>query len=723
MNTKLLYYAGLQLLLANLALGVELKWALGSGSHPVRFSNIEGGFQTDSVYAVAVDPQRNIYITGPTYSPVFPASSTIWPLLSWGSRNWHGFFIAKLNPDASQFIYVKLIEGRTVESIVVDPAGNAYVSGPNFVMKLDPSGSNVIYTLTLPASHIRLALDAAGSVYMAGTCGPDFPVTPGAYRTKIACSSAYCTKLFVAKLNYAGTGMTYSALLGGSGTETFAGLAVDSSGSVYVTGRTSSTDFPVSDGAVQREPPPGSYGWPFVAKLNSAGTALSYSTFLSGKDSSFSNAIAVDVSGNAYITGSAYSSDYPTTPGAFRTQQNSQDTFVTKLNASGTEFIYSTLLGARSGQAIFVDSKGNAHVTGFTGAGLPISGAFQSSDSARTCPLYSASGFYPYRYMPCEHDGYVAALNPAGSALIYSTYLNGSTDSSGEAIALDSEEQIIIGGYGALTVASTNPLSNNGGAFVVKLNAPRSPAYFTRESITNGANYVPGLVRPGGFGTIFCANLQGVPESLIVSKLPLPTELAGVSVKIGGIPAPLYSVSGIPGQQQINFQAPFNPVGDSVPYSQDVELSNNGLSAFVAGVNVAATAPGVFTVDGIRGVIQHAADYRLVTLASPVDRGEVVIVYLTGLGNVTPPVSSGVPPPIGFIAVTNQIPSVKIGGQSAEVLFSGLTPGFVGVYQLNLRIPQDVASGDQDLIVSFPSFVSGFTRQAVDSKPVKLAVR
>jgi uncharacterized protein (TIGR03437 family) len=192
------------------------------------------------------------------------------------------------------------------------------------------------------------------------------------------------------------------------------------------------------------------------------------------------------------------------------------------------------------------------------------------------------------------------------------------------------------------------------------------------------------------------------------------------------------TVADVNGQQQINLQVPFEAAETSEPWDADpfdVEVSQNGVSAWVTRVRTKSTPPGIFTIDGGYGAIQHSADYSLVTPASPAQRGEVVILYGTGLGWVEPAVPSGMPAPRASFR-TRTTPAVTIGGAPAQVLFSGLTPGFVGLYQLNVRVPETVASGDYNVVVSFPPFreysatgPGGVQTVRVDSRPVKISVR
>ena len=182
----------------------------------------------------------------------------------------------------------------------------------------------------------------------------------------------------------------------------------------------------------------GSYSHAFVSKLNAAGSALVYSTYLGGSGRGrWATGIAVDASGNAYVTGVTGSSDFPTTPGAFQTTltAGASDAFVTKLNAAGSALLYSTYLGGSSQRlratGIAVDASGNAYVTGFTDSSdFPTTpGAFQTT--------YGGGTF-------C--DAFVSKLNAAGSALLYSTYLGGSGDDVGSGIAVDASGNAYVTG-------------------------------------------------------------------------------------------------------------------------------------------------------------------------------------------------------------------------------------------------------------------------------------
>jgi len=262
--------------------------------------------------------------------------------------------------------------------------------------------------------------------------------------------------------------LNYSTFLGGSGGDVGEGIAVDASGNAYVTGATASLNFPTSSPFQKTI---GGGADVFVAKLNATGSALTYSTYLGGVGDDLGNAIAIDASGNAYVTGSTLSADFPTTTGAFQTKYGgSGDAFVAVLNPSGAALVYSSYLGGSGsdfGQGLAVDSSGNAYITGST----------DSADFPTAKPLQSANGG--------ASDAFVAKVNSSGSTLVYSTYLGGSAADTGQAIAVDGSGDAYVAGATAsanFPVASPLQPSNGGGsqdAFVSKLSADGSTLVYS----------------------------------------------------------------------------------------------------------------------------------------------------------------------------------------------------------------------------------------------------
>jgi hypothetical protein len=278
-------------------------------------------------------------------------------------------------------------------------------------------------------------------------------------------ANAGSTDAFVTKINSAGTALIYSTYLGGSLLDQCLGIAVDSSGNAYITGGTGSTNFPTAN-AIQSTfgGGSGSAAEGFVAKINTAGTALVYSTYLGGAAGERGEAIAVDTSGNAYVTGFSASANFPTANAIQSTYGGTNDAFVTKINPAGSAFVFSTFLGGASSEtahSIAVEPAENIYVTGIT----------SSADFPTVDPLQSTKAG--------TVDCFVTKLNAAGTALIYSTYLGGSGDDRARGIAFDSSGDVYLAGNTESTdfptanaIQSTSAgdtTTEMGDAFILKL--------------------------------------------------------------------------------------------------------------------------------------------------------------------------------------------------------------------------------------------------------------
>src|SRR6267378_2030971 len=308
-----------------------------------------------------------------------------------------------------------------------------------------------------------IAVDSAGNAYVTGLSNsPDFPTATGAFQGTLAGSF----DAFVTKINPVGSApLVYSTYLGGSGDDYGLGIAVDAAGNAYVTGFTSSTNFPHSVAAFQTTLA-GSFD-AFVTKLNLAGSApLLYSTYLGGESDNRGYAVAVDGSGNAYVTGYTTSTKYPTTTGAFQSAFGGgiNDAFVTRLNPSGSApLVYSTYLGGSGDDAsygIALDGSDDAYLTGYTAsANFP-----------------TTAGVFQTTFAGGRFDAFVTKLNPAGSApLVYSTYLGGTGDDAGQAIAVDGLFNAYVTGF----TGSTN-FPTTAGAFQTRLRGSVFNAFVTK---------------------------------------------------------------------------------------------------------------------------------------------------------------------------------------------------------------------------------------------------
>jgi len=391
------------------------------------YSTYLGGTGNDEGLAIAVDAAGNAYVTGRTASNNFPVAPcvtaappsggapgpmgcfpiTVQPSLAGGTDA----FVAKLNRDGSALVYSTFLGGSGDDvgnGIAVDFAGNAHVAGQTDSTNF-PTTSGALDT----------------------TCGTD-----GACDFD---GISHHADAFVTKVNATGSALLYSTYLGGKGDDVANGIVLDTAGNAYVTGRTASDDFPRTPGAFQTSYGGGLDA--FVTKLNATGSALVYSTFLGGTAGDIGNGIAVDAAGHAYVTGYTGSADFPVADPFQANYGGFRDAFVTKLDLAGSALVYSTFLGGivgssdglgDIGNAIAVDAGGNAYVTGRT---------VSRDDPAPPITTPGNEGFPMVRpFQPMYGGGYgdafVVKLNPIGT-VTYSTYLGGSEWDEGLGIAVD----------------------------------------------------------------------------------------------------------------------------------------------------------------------------------------------------------------------------------------------------------------------------------------------
>ncbi len=385
---------------------------------------------------------------------------------------------------------------------------------PSYSLIIDPGlvfstflGGLVLDVGTNEANKLGIAVDKEGNVYVAGgTVSPSYPVTLGAFQEVSFNREDFNTTAYITKLNSDGSGLIYSTFLGGSMSDEARSIAIDSMGNAYVTGETSSSDFPVTLGAFQEDFPGMDSSSAFAAKLSPDGSQLIYSTFLGGSNDDEGTGIAVDIYGNAYVAGETASPDFPITLGAFqedfpsffnpveppdedegmKLQQNTVDSvFVAKLSTDGSSLIYSTFLGGSEDDEaldIAVDDMGNAYITGETASpDFPTTlGAFQE--------IYAGNG----------DDVFVTKLNSDGSALIYSTFIGGSGDDEANTIAIDKMGNAYVGGettsrdfpvtLGAFQVEFlTETEFDEDAGFVAKLNADGSKLIYS--TFLNGSRF------------------------------------------------------------------------------------------------------------------------------------------------------------------------------------------------------------------------------------------
>jgi uncharacterized repeat protein (TIGR01451 family) len=506
------------------------------------YSTYLGGSGTDSGSGIAVDAAGSAYVTGYTNSPNFPTQSAYQTTLN----NTWSVFVTKLAPDGSALVYSTYLGGSYGLygssdygwGIAVDAAGSAYITGGTssldfpttpgafqtqqsnvsggmsaFVTKLSPAGNSLAYSTYLGGNVLTIgqaiAVDTAGSAYVTGeTTSANFPIVSGYQTTKKGSYNA-----FVAKVTPAGDWLVYSTFLGGSGQDYGYGIAIDTAGSAYVTGTTTSPDFPTTPLAYQITTPYSGAQVVFVTRLAPAGNALMYSTLLGNETGIYVNGIAVDGAGSAYVTGSGV---VPTTQSAYST---SGTIFVTKFAPAGDALVYSTQLGGSSndggfdgGFAIAVDAAGSAYVAGRTN----FSGFPTQSPSQTTCGAPSA---------------FVTKFAPGGNALAWSTCL-GSGSTTGTGIAVDAAGSAYVTGYTTSPIFPTEPLAfqanlaGSQNAFVTKLSVPSTSLGITKTHVgsfsrgQNGAIYTLTVSNSGPAATSGTVTVvETVPAGLTLASM------------------------------------------------------------------------------------------------------------------------------------------------------------------------------------------------------------
>lgn len=671
-----------------------------------------------TVLASAVDSAGNLYLTGNTTSATFPATAGAFQTQPGGGI---------CNPFAPGL-----------------PPGFTGVCSDAFVVKLDSTGA-VVWATYLGGngqdSGQAIAVDASGNVYVAGATQfatgvstNNFPTTPGSVFPAIATTVG---DAFVVKLDPSGGRMIYGTFI--PDYLTTIAMTIDASGSAYVAAgqEPAAYQFPATAGAFQVSS--SAHETAVILKLNPAGSALVYATYLGGnspQDVTQPTAIAVDTSGNAYVTGIA-PADFPITAGAFQAASPG-GAFVTKLNATGTGLIYSTFLGSHDeGTAIKVDSQGRVHVLGqvnCTGA-CPLTystnfpataGAFESAGTTRPPWSNLTSGVNPF----------LGSLSADGSALLYGTYVDGALvldiDPSGDAyvagLIAGSGFPVTGGAFeqcynandfaaefnptGALVGATYFGASGTSALSSLVVRADGQVSIATAEAVAavdtlliddpqqppgqcvspivqNAANYYSygTQIAPGELVT-----LQGVgigPQTGIQGTAGanglLPTNLAGVQVLFNHLAAPLMYVQA----GQINVQVPWEIAGQS---SAQVQVIYKGTPVNTFSLAVVEAVPGLFYLNyPSRQAAVLNADGSVNSTANPAKAGDVIALFGTGAGPAAPAAVTGAIWGTGSNTLLTLPVTVQIGGVNAPVIYAGAAPGLEsGIFQVNVQVPTGV---------------------------------
>jgi uncharacterized protein (TIGR03437 family) len=611
--------------------------------------------------------------------------------LGQGRRRVDGNFVLR----GGNEIGFELGEYDTSQPLVIDPAisYSTYLGGAGF-----DSGKGI-------------AVDAAGNAYITGqTNSIDFPTVPP-FQNAFGGSN----NVFVLKLNPAGTALVYSTTIGGSGDESGNGIAVDAAGNAYVTGITNSQNFPIVGGfqssasmSTNLNGTTSIFNQGFVLKLNPTGTALVYSSYLGGSGNDYGRGIAVDASGNAYVTGNAYSFNFPlknpiqAMKGDLSTFN--ADAFAVKVNAMGDALVYSTYLGGSGddeGAAITVDGAGNAYLTGET----------ISPDFPTVKPLQGSRAGNPNSAF---YDAFVTKINPAGTALVYSTYLGGSNTDAANGIAADVMGNAYIAGYTFsrdFPVAPPQPVA--GTAFVTKVSNDGSTVVYSRSLGGNGTDVATALAVDAAGN----AYATGSTTSTNFPSVNAPESLTGL------LPPGAFL--------QVAFVTEINPAGTSLVYSTPF----GGGSDTGAGIGVDAngnayltgqTASGNFpTVNPLQLNLGGGTDAFAAKLSNPAEPAPAIIPG--GVVNGATYAASVAPGAIVSIFGSNLAPAARAATSlpvpttlfGTTVSFNGVAAPlfYVSTTQINAEVPFETPLGPVTVQVQRSDMTAAAT-QTVTVAPV-----
>ena len=485
------------------------------------------------------------------------------------------------------------------KALVIDPV----VAYATFLGGSSTNGGDTAYDIDI---------DASGNAYVIGvTDSSDFPTNNPyqGYGGGTCFGSLPCSDAFVTKINASGSARLYSTYIGGNQSDYGYGLRVDASGSAYITGITNSPNFPTLN---PLQATLGGNDDAFVVKLSATGNALAYATYLGGSGTDQGQAIDVDTGGNAYVTGSTGSANFPTSnafQSALGNSVNLTDVFVTKLNASGNALVYSTYLGGNwhdNGYAIVVDSLGSAYITG----------SVSSSDFPVAAALYPT--------LNGSLDAFVTKLSPLGNSLVFSTYLGGpSGEDRGEGIALDSSLNVYVTGWAGFNFPTVNAYDSTFGGG----NFP-SDAFLTKIDATGGSliysTFLGGSGDDVGDGVAVDAsgNAYVVGSTLSTSTFPRVRPLQNF---FGGGVSDMF-ITMFDSTGNVTFSTYLGGFSNDDAYA--IAVDNDG-NAYVAGATISSNFPVKNSLQTLKG------------------GGDAVVLKITGLisfnitGRVTDAVGGG----------------------------------------------------------------------------------
>jgi uncharacterized protein (TIGR03437 family) len=370
----------------------------------------------------------------------------------------------------------------------------------------------------------------------------------------------------------------------------------------------------------------------------------------------------------------------------------------------------------QSGRGYFLEAQGNTLFVG----GLIYSSSGQSSWFTSTGPVDSSGAFSGSLTVCSAQPNADGSLQtPVCKVTVDTIHLTFSAPWRAT-LTLGQESPVEIRRYRQTEIGWAGPAP----AFALP-----NATFLGQSATVNAASFATG-VAPGSIATIFGTGLtRGVNGVVLPSSRPLPYSLWGTSVLVNGIPAPIFAIANVNGQEQINFQVPWEIQGEPIPPqagltpitvtkdpSVTIVVVNNGALSPPMRALFSAIQPAIITSDGMHAVAVHA-DYSLVTSQNPARPGGVITLYGVGFGPVTPSPATGAPAGGSPPSVMNPSPTVSIAGQKATVQFAGLSPGSVGLYQFNVVVPDAVGIGDEPALINVGGQISNVFSLAVQGQP------
>lgn len=464
----------------------------------ITWSGPAGGSDNDQAYAIARDGSGNLYVAGTTSSPDLPLSGPYQATLG----GFSSAFVMKFDAATHDLVYSTYLGDNVQETraITVDTNGNATVSGSTasttwpvvnplqaanaglvdaFVTTLNAAGNGLLFSTYLGGSGIdrvrAMAVDASGRLYLTGpTSSPDFPLHNASQSTL-----GGFVDTWIARLDTGRTQTEYATFLGGSGNDYGAGIAADSAGNAYVTGFTSSQDFPL---AAPLQGTSGGGNDAYIVRLDGVG-ALAWSTYFGGSGTDNGNALLLSPSGDVLVAGQSNSTDLPVVNALQGSNAGGIDAFLARFDATGTTLVSATYLGGSAGDAanaLGVDAHGDIYLAGTTSSG----------DFPRLRAVQTACG-------GGSADAFVTRIDPAANTLRYSTCLGGTGEDRGQAVVAAPNGDVWITG---LTRSVDFPLADPW----QPANAGQADIYITGlaadnddDTIPDSADNCPAIANPG----------------------------------------------------------------------------------------------------------------------------------------------------------------------------------------------------------------------------------